>query len=334
VNVQAPICFPLSIHPLVTCGQLRFSVIIPLYNKAERIESALRSVLDQQHQAFEVIVVDDGSTDDGAQRVAAFTDPRLRLLRQANGGVSTARNRGIRAATGNYVAFLDADDYWTPGYLSAIAEVIGRFPGCGLYATHWYFFDDDGFRKVPRQTGARASTQPQRIDRFFEIWGRAQLFFTSSVVVPIGILRDFDISFPKGEQRGEDQDVWFRIAERWPVAYCSKPLVGYRVGTTGGLMMSYPEDVLPYMKRLRTRYRSHLIPSQHRPGVRRVIGVNQINIARNRLLKGRRGHAIRLLRDPMCLSAPGYWLRVLLATCMPTSLRARLIGREVDRFHA
>jgi glycosyltransferase involved in cell wall biosynthesis len=311
-----------------------FSVIVPLYNKADFIQAALQSVFDQRHQAFEVIVVDDGSTDDGPQRVAAIGDSRLRLLSQSNRGVSAARNRGVREATGDYVAFLDADDCWTPGYLSAIVDMISQFPECGLYATHWYRFDDDRYRQVPRLWGIRASANPQRIDRFFEIWSHTELFYTSSVVIPIRILRDFAISFPEREQRGEDQDVWFQIAERWSVAYLAQPLVAYRVGVAGSLTISYPEDVLPYMRRLRMRYRCHVIPSQHRKGVSRILAVDQISIARNLLLAGKRTSAVTFLRDPMCMMAPLFWLRVLLAACTPTSLARRLISRDVDQFHA
>jgi glycosyltransferase involved in cell wall biosynthesis len=310
-----------------------FSVIIPLYNKVAYIESALLSVLDQRQQDLEVIVIDDGSTDDGARRVEAIDDSRLRLIRQSNLGVSAARNRGIREATGEYVAFLDADDYWDPGYLCAIADMIQQFPGCGMYATHFYWFHQNGFRQVDklwRIPGAH----PRRIDRFFEFWGHTNLFCTCSVVIPARVLRDYGINFPEGEQLGEDQDVWFRIGERWPVAYLPQPLVGYRVGVPDSSTTSYTGEVLPYIKRLRMRYTAGAIPSQHRSGVRRLIGLHPINIARILLLRGERIRAMKLLRDPLCLLAPRYWLRVFLAACMPASIGRRLIRLPKDRYRA
>lgn len=304
-----------------------FSVIIPLYNKAEYIESALRSVLDQRHQAFEVIVVDDGSTDDGARRVAAIGDSRLRLLHQRNSGVSVARNRGVREATGDHIAFLDADDFWTPTYLSAISKMVVQFPDCGLYATHFYRFNDSGSMQVPKLWRIRAGTAPQRIKRcFFEMWSHAILFYTSSVVIQARILRESGISFPEGEQLAEDHDVWFRIAERWPLAYFPEPLVGCRVGVSDSLSTKLCSvEILPLTHRLISRYRSQTLPSSERRGVARIIGIHRINAARNLLLKGERRRAIEHLRDPFCLRAPRYWLRVLSAACFPASLRARLL---------
>src|SRR6266480_114793 len=106
-------------------------------SSVEPSSTTMTSVLQSGYPVHEVIVVDDGSTDDGPQRVSAMGDPRVRVIKQPNAGVSAARNRGISEATGDYVAFLDADDYWTPEYLPAITDLIARFPQCGLYATHF-----------------------------------------------------------------------------------------------------------------------------------------------------------------------------------------------------
>jgi len=169
------------------------SVVIPLFNKAPYVVEAVRSALACDYPPHEVIVVDDGSTDDGPQRVRALADPRVRLVSQPNRGVSAARNRGIDEAHGEYVAFLDADDYWTQRYLGAIAELIARFPGCGMYGTHFYYFRNDGSRQVPRLRGMKAG--PQRVERFFEHWSRGVLFNTSAVVIPRRLLGAAGIGF-------------------------------------------------------------------------------------------------------------------------------------------
>lgn len=306
-------------------AQPRISAVIPLYNKRAYVERAVASVLQSGYPAHDVIVVDDGSTDDGPQRVRAMGDPRVRLIRQPNAGVSAARNRGISEAGGDYVAFLDADDYWTPEYLPAIADLIARFPQCGLYATHFYYFRDDGFRQVPRLWGIKADSGPQQIERFFEIWGHGIFFSTCSVVIPVRILRGFAISFPEGEQHGEDVDVWFRIAERWPIGFLAQPLAGYRLGVPGSLMTSHPEEFPAAYERLAARYRSNAIPQHHRKGVARTLTVARLLSARRLLLKGQRRRALKLLYDPSCLRTPRFWLRLFLAAYMPAFLGRQLI---------
>ena len=294
------------------------SVVIPLYNKALYVQHAVRSVLASEHLPHEVIVVDDGSTDDGPQQVRAVGDPRVRLVSQDNRGVSAARNRGIDEARGEYVAFLDADDYWTAGYLGAIADLIARFPGCGMYATHFYYFRDDGFRRVPRLRGVKPGHQ--RIERFFELWSRNALFNTSAVAVPRRLLESAAIRFPEGEQHGEDLDVWFRLAERWPLAYLSEPLAGYRLGVRGSLAQSFASDSLPCVQRLAARYDAHAIPAHHRKGVSRLLSSSRLVIARQLLARGERRRAMALLYDPGCLRFPRYWLRLFAAAHLPSFL--------------
>lgn len=109
------------------------SVVIPLYNKAHTIVNTLNTVIRQTYRDYEVIIVNDGSTDDGVAVIEKhFKDSRIRIVNQENAGVSVARNRGVDEAKGEYVAFLDADDEWHPGYLAAMVELINKFPQAGL----------------------------------------------------------------------------------------------------------------------------------------------------------------------------------------------------------
>ena len=110
---------------------MRFSVIIPLYNKGPYLSKALASVIAQTFRDFELIVVDDGSTDDSfkvAQFVLKDAEVKHQLIRQVNAGVSTARNNGVMAASGDYICFLDADDWWGPSFLERMDWLILEYP--------------------------------------------------------------------------------------------------------------------------------------------------------------------------------------------------------------
>jgi glycosyltransferase involved in cell wall biosynthesis len=111
----------------------RASVVIPLYNKAESVLAAVGSVLKQSYADFELIVVDDGSTDSSVSMVAGIGDPRLRVVAQANAGPGAARNRGLGEARGEYVAFLDADDEWEPRFLELGVSALDGDPECGAW---------------------------------------------------------------------------------------------------------------------------------------------------------------------------------------------------------
>src|SRR5436305_12621525 len=112
------------------------SVLVPLYNKAAFVEATVRSVVAQDYQNFELLIVDDGSTDDGLARLqAVFYDSRIRIIRQAHAGVGAARNHALCQARSNILAFLDADDEWSPTHLSDLLYLAQEFPQAGILAT-------------------------------------------------------------------------------------------------------------------------------------------------------------------------------------------------------
>ncbi|WP_415060983.1 glycosyltransferase family 2 protein [Flavobacterium sp.] len=120
-----------------------FSIIIPLYNKEKAIEKTLKSVFHQSFTDYEVLVINDGSTDKSEEKVKRFSDERLRLISTENKGVSQARNLGINEAKGKLIAFLDADDYWFPNHLEKLVELHQKFPEAGLLATNYQFYYSD-----------------------------------------------------------------------------------------------------------------------------------------------------------------------------------------------
>lgn len=194
------------------------SVIIPLYNKANSITRALDSVLAQTYQDFEVVVVDDGSTDEGAAIVEQYADERIRLIRQANAGVSAARNRGVEEAKGKYVAFLDADDEWMQEFLAEIVALQQEFPECRAQATSY----------VQCQNGEKHGIVLNRLPfkgehgvltNYFEVASHSNPpVWTGSVCIERALLQELG-GFPRGIKSGEDLLTWARIATRTHWAY-------------------------------------------------------------------------------------------------------------------
>ena len=109
------------------------SVIIPLYNKEHFVAKTIESVLAQTYKDYELIIVNDGSTDHSADVVSTFSDARIRYEEQANGGVSSARNHGLRMAKGEFVAFLDADDTWYPDFLEQMMRLYTAYPDYSFF---------------------------------------------------------------------------------------------------------------------------------------------------------------------------------------------------------
>ncbi len=114
---------------------MKYSVVIPLYNKEHYIAGTLRSVLTQTFPDYEVIVVDDGSTDHSLQACKEVRSDKIRVVQQANQGVSAARNKGIELAAGEYICFLDADDTWHPDYLQNIETIVQKYPQSDIFVT-------------------------------------------------------------------------------------------------------------------------------------------------------------------------------------------------------
>jgi glycosyltransferase involved in cell wall biosynthesis len=114
-----------------------FSVVIPLFNKDQLIQDTIKSVLNQSFNDFEIIIVDDGSTDNSFNIVSRFIDPRIKIIKQTNKGVGESRNVGIYESKGKYIALLDADDYWYKDHLLELKKLIDLFPEAGLYCNNY-----------------------------------------------------------------------------------------------------------------------------------------------------------------------------------------------------
>lgn len=205
------------------------SVVIPLYNKKECVAHTLECVLNQTYQEFEVVVVDDGSTDGSAEVVEGFTDERIRLTRQENGGVSAARNRGIKEARSEYVAFLDADDEWKPEHLQTLVGLMEKYPQCGAYSTNYEFKQGE---KVKPTILNRIPFEGEDgvLTNYFEVASCSHPpVCTSAVCVKKSLLNEIG-GFPVGIKSGEDLLTWTRIAIRTDWAYSLKATAVFCLG--------------------------------------------------------------------------------------------------------
>lgn len=206
-----------------------FSVVIPLYNKERQIAGTLRSVFAQTCADYEIIVVDDGSTDGSAAVVESLHDPRIRLIRQANAGVSAARNLGIAEARGEYIALLDADDEWRPEYLATIADLIRRYPQCDVFATNYSHVDSNGktfptiLRKLP------FDGDDGILYNYFEVASVSSPPICSICITARKEAFQSVGGFPLGIKSGEDLLTWARLAARYKIAYSKKPLAVFNV---------------------------------------------------------------------------------------------------------
>lgn len=209
---------------------MKFSVIIPLYNKAPYVEKALRSVFAQTCSDYELVVVDDGSKDDSkavAERVLKCCSVSHQLIPQANTGVSTARNNGVAASQGEYVCFLDADDWWEPTFLEEMAKLIAEFPDAGIYGTSYTIVNETKHKTRVAPIGVEKDFQKGYIN-YCQVYAKTLCMPLTSITVAIP-RKVFDEmqGFKPHLKLGEDFDLWICIALKYKVAFINKPLANY-----------------------------------------------------------------------------------------------------------
>lgn len=231
------------------------SVIIPTYNRANMLRQAVDSVLEQDYRPAEVLVIDDGSVDETPAVLAEYAD-RIRRFRRDNAGVSAARNTGIRAARGELIAFLDSDDYWLPGKLTAQVEWFLRHPENMICQTEEIWVRN-GRRVNPRQKHRK------RAGDIFIASLSLCLVSPSAVMLRRRLLDEtglFDPELPACE----DYDLWLRVSSRYRVGLIEKPLLVRRGGHPGQLSAAPGLD----------RYRIHAI--------RKILDAGDLSLAQRK----------------------------------------------------
>ena len=217
---------------------VRFSVIVPLYNKAPYIRKALESILTQTYTNYEVVIVDDGSTDGSQDVVRDFVrndemsrdkslnephtlnDGRFKIFSQANSGVAAARNNGVAVSKGEYVCFLDADDWWESTFLEEMDRLIAEYPDAGIYASNYIYYK-------PSKTHVALNLSRGYIN-YPEAYAKNLVMPVTSITtcMPRRVFDEMG-GFPVGIKLGEDFLLWAKIALHYPVAFSEKPLAYY-----------------------------------------------------------------------------------------------------------
>lgn len=200
----------------------RFSVIIPLYNKAPYVRKAIESIVSQTYEDWELIIVDDGSTDESlkvvGKKVSELGNERVRVISQTNVGVAATRNNGVAASRGEYVCFLDADDWWEPNYLEMMDKLIGEYPDAGLYGCDYYYVKN-GKKKI----------WPKNVEGYIDYCkvytdSKAMPIHPNGAIIPRKVFDEMG-GFDTQIKMGEDFILFMKIVMRHKVVFLNKQLV-------------------------------------------------------------------------------------------------------------
>jgi glycosyltransferase involved in cell wall biosynthesis len=201
---------------------MRFSIVIPLFNKEKEIDKTLCAVIAQTFQDFEVIVIDDGSIDNSFRIASTYKNEKINILSKINGGVSSARNFGVELALGDYVVFLDADDTLCKNHLQVLSDMIDDCYEDVLFSTSHVIEEDGNSFNAP-------SSLPQdfqgKVSQPFQVLGKGLSLINSSTACVRRDALNGDMIFPVGVTRGEDLHLWIRLIAKYGICHSSSRTV-------------------------------------------------------------------------------------------------------------
>lgn len=285
----------------------QFSVVIPLYNKGESIQRTLATVIDQHYAAAEIIVVDDGSTDDSVDKVNALNNTNIRLVRQQNQGVSAARNNGVKLARYPYIAFLDGDDLWSPFYLEKMKSLILRFPNSKFFAANYQKMVSEDTFVNPKMAIQHIPPNGGLLQNYFHIVSHGDLpFMTSSSIILRGLFDEIG-GFPLNESMGEDQALFAESALKTDIAYSPLILLSYRTDSENRACNTHlPEAPLPFAQRLLSQ--AETLPTELHKDIHRYCAAHICHLAKQHLRNGYAAKASELLSHRTSRKKPLNWL--------------------------
>lgn len=294
---------------------IRISVVIPLYNKEKEVLRALESVFAQTRLPDEVIVVDDGSTDQGPMLVEQKYGHRIKMIRLTNKGVSSARNAGIRAAESEFICLLDADDEWMPGYLEEINKLADDFPEAVFYSTNVNYIDENG-----RQFQSAIACPDDffgEVADFASTFSKGYGLVSSSSVCLKKVIFNQRLIFPEGVNKGEDIYLWLQLGLKGRLAFSAKPLVTIYLNASNR-SPSKP-GVLPYQFLWYLDNKAEIMQMEGGKSVRRFILGNAFVTAYGLAMTGDL-HTVRLMVRIFFIRRDFFFLAILPALIVPRFL--------------
>lgn len=252
-----------------------FSVVIPLYNKAQEITATLSSVLAQAFTDFEIIIINDGSTDDSLEIVQKINDERIRIFATENKGVSHARNFGIQRSRSKIIAFLDADDLWKPNHLKDLKSLFETYPNCGMYCKAYQKEYYNQIVVEGRYNGIEKGFNGI-LDDYFKYSVLDSIACSSAIAIPKRIL-DTHGYFDESLKSGQDTDLWIRIALKERTAF-SSTITATIVFTNSNNHLSQSPHIKQRMKIIE-RYQQYETSNEN---LKKYLDLNRYSIALER----------------------------------------------------
>ena len=222
-----------------------FSIVIPLYNKEISIKRTLQSVLNQTFKEFEIIVVNDGSTDSSEKIVKSINDNRIKLINQKNKGVSVARNTGIDKSNNKFIVFLDADDTWDKNYLLYMSELILKYDNINIFACGIFHEYNDGTSIKAEYSIDIEENQVGIINDFFKASMKNPILSSSSTIIRKSILENN--KFLENVKMGEDLDLWCRLSLNNKIIFLNRYLVKYNRGAENRACNNNLPEIFPFL---------------------------------------------------------------------------------------
>lgn len=249
-----------------------FSVVVTVYNKSHFVENTINNILQQSFSDFELIIIDDGSTDNSLEIIDRIKDDRISLFSTKNQGVSKARNYGFQKAKCNYIALSDGDDIWLANHLTELKQLIEAFPDCGIYATG---YEKHYFESYVVKPKFKHIKEPffGIVKDYFKTSLIDSILWTSAVVIPKKIV-DEGYNFDEDLGWGEDNDLWIRITSHFKVAFSSTS-TAYKMIHTKDNHLSLTKNIPNLMLMLN----KHKQAEKNNPSLKAYLDVNRFMIA-------------------------------------------------------